>query len=48
MGILDTDDDGRSLFPRHVFFPMADESGWARLTRNVRAEVDAVVSQSGR
>jgi hypothetical protein len=42
MGMLDTDDDGRSLVPRHVFLPMADESGgWARLARNVKAEIDA-------
>jgi len=40
--MLDTDYDGRSLFPRQVFFPMADESGgWARLARNLKAEVDA-------
>jgi len=40
--MLDTDYDGRSLFPRQVFFPMADEGGgWARLARNLKAEVDA-------
>ncbi len=40
--MLDTDYDGRSLFPRQVFFPMADESGgWARLARNLKAEIDA-------
>jgi hypothetical protein len=39
--MLDTDYDGRSLFPRQVFFPMADESGgWARLARNLKAEID--------
>jgi adenine-specific DNA-methyltransferase len=39
--MLDPDYDGRSLFPRQVFFPMADESGgWARLARNLRAEID--------
>ena len=28
--------------PRQVFFPMADESGgWARLARNLKAEIDA-------
>jgi adenine-specific DNA-methyltransferase len=42
MWMLDTDYDGRSLFPRQVFFPMADESGgWARLARNLKAEIDA-------
>jgi len=39
--MLDTDYDGRSLFPRQVFFPMAgDKDGWARLARNLRAEID--------
>jgi adenine-specific DNA-methyltransferase len=41
MWLLDTDYDGRSLFPRQVFFPMADEDGgWARLARNLKAEID--------
>jgi adenine-specific DNA-methyltransferase len=40
--MLDPDYDGRSLFPRQVFFPMADDSGgWARLARNLKAEIDA-------
>lgn len=39
--MLDTDYDGRSLFPRQVFFPMAsDKEGWSRLARNLRAEID--------
>jgi adenine-specific DNA-methyltransferase len=39
--MLDPDYDGRSVFPRQVFFPLADEAGgWARLARNLRAEVD--------
>ena len=39
--MLDPDYDGRSLFPRQVFFPMADAAGgWARLARNLRAEID--------
>lgn len=30
------------LFPRQVFFPMADEGGgWARLAKNLKAEIDA-------
>jgi adenine-specific DNA-methyltransferase len=42
MWLLDTDYDGRSLFPRQVFFPMADDDeGWARLARNLKAEVDS-------
>lgn len=41
MWMLDTDYDGRSLFPRQVFFPMAaDGDGWAKLGRNLRAEID--------
>jgi adenine-specific DNA-methyltransferase len=39
--LLDTDYDGRSLLPRQVFFPLADEKGgWARLARNLKAEID--------
>ena len=39
--LLDTDYDGRSLFPRQVFFPMAgDKEGWARLAKNLKAEID--------
>ena len=41
MWMLDTDYDGRSLFPRQVFFPMAGEKdGWARLAKNLKAELD--------
>jgi adenine-specific DNA-methyltransferase len=39
--LLDTDYDGRSLYPRQVFFPMAgDKEGWARLAKNLKAEID--------
>ena len=39
--LLDTDYDGRSLYARQVFFPMADEDeGWARLAKNLKAEID--------
>jgi len=39
--MLDTDYDGRSLYPRQVFFPMAGPNdGWARLARNLKAEID--------
>lgn len=39
--MLDTDYDGRSLYPRQVFFPMAgDGEGWAKLARNLKAEID--------
>jgi len=41
MWMLDTDYDGRSVYPKQVFFPMADENqGWARLARNLKAEID--------
>lgn len=39
--LLDPDYDGRSLFPRQVFFPMSsDKDGWARLAKNLKAEID--------
>ena len=39
--MLDTDYDGRSLFPRQVFFPMSGKKdGWARLAKNLKAEID--------
>ena len=42
MWLLDTDYDGRSLYPRQVFFPIADDDeGWARLARNLKAEIDS-------
>ncbi len=38
---MDTDYDGRSLFPKQVFFPMAGENeGWARLAKNLKAEIN--------
>ena len=38
---LDTDYDGRSLYPRQVFFPMAGkDEGWDRLAKNVKAVID--------
>jgi adenine-specific DNA-methyltransferase len=41
MWLLDTDYDGRSLFPTQVFFPMANEKeGWAKLAKNLNAEID--------
>lgn len=39
--MLDPDYDGRSLYPRQVFFPMAgSKDGWAKLARNLKAEID--------
>ncbi len=41
MWMLDTDYDGRSLYPQQVFFPMSgNHEGWARLARNLKAEID--------
>jgi len=41
MWMLDPNYDGRSLFPREVFFPMAGEKeGWSKLARNLKAEID--------
>ena len=46
---LDTDYDGRSLYPRQVFFPMAGPNdGWARLARNLKAEIDEDLIESYR
>ena len=39
--MLDTDYDGRSLYPRQVFFPMAGtKDGWAKLAKSLKAEID--------
>ncbi len=41
MWMLDSDYDGRSVFPRQVFLPMAGEDeGWAKLAKSLRAEID--------
>ncbi len=49
MWLLDTDYDGRSLYPRQVFFPLADEDeGWAKLAKNLKAEIDAELIESYR
>jgi len=41
MWMLDHDYDGRSLFPRQVFFPMAGgNQGWSDLAKNLKAEID--------
>ena len=47
--LLDTDYDGRSLYPRQVFFPMAgDKDGWARLAKNLKAEIDEALIEAYR
>jgi adenine-specific DNA-methyltransferase len=39
--MLDYDYDGRSIYPKQVFFPLADEKGgWTRLAKNLKAEID--------
>ena len=39
--MLDPDYDGRSLLPCQAFFPMAGaEDGWAKLARDLKAEID--------
>ncbi len=39
--MLDTDYDGRSLYPSQVFFPIEDDKGgWAKLAKNLKAEID--------
>ena len=41
MWLLDTDYDGRSLFPKQVFFPMSgSKDGWSKLAKNLKAEID--------
>jgi adenine-specific DNA-methyltransferase len=38
---LDTDYDGRSIYPRQVFFPMSGaEEGWFKLAKILRAHID--------
>ncbi|MDR2706684.1 MAG: site-specific DNA-methyltransferase [Planctomycetaceae bacterium] len=41
MWMLDTDYDGRSLYPSQVFFPMSGpKDGWSTLAKNLKAELD--------
>jgi adenine-specific DNA-methyltransferase len=41
MWMLDTDYDGRSIFPTQMFFPMAGaKDGWNKLAKNLKAELD--------
>jgi adenine-specific DNA-methyltransferase len=50
MWMLDTDYDGRSLFPRQVFFPLAGEKdGWYKLARTLKAQIreDLIEAFSG-
>ena len=40
--MLDTDYDGRCIYPTQVFFPLAEDKngGWNKLARNLKAEID--------
>jgi adenine-specific DNA-methyltransferase len=41
MWMLDTDYDGRSLYPSQVFFPMSGtKDGWSILAKDLKAELD--------
>ena len=43
--LLDTDYDGRSLFPKQIFSPLADSNeGWNKLAKNLKAEIDEFVN----
>ncbi|MFH1503801.1 MAG: site-specific DNA-methyltransferase [Candidatus Omnitrophota bacterium] len=45
--MLDSDYDGRSLFPRQVFFPMSSgKDGWNKLAKNLKAEIDQELIES--
>jgi adenine-specific DNA-methyltransferase len=38
---LDTDYDGRSLYPKQIFFPMSGTAdGWSKLAKTLKAEID--------
>ncbi len=43
--MLDTDYDGRSVYPRQVFFPMGD-GGWTKLAKSLRAEIDEALMEA--
>ncbi|HEX8267427.1 MAG TPA: site-specific DNA-methyltransferase [Pyrinomonadaceae bacterium] len=45
--MLDTNFDGRSLFPHQVFFPLSGaKEGWTRLANNLKAEIDHELIES--
>lgn len=47
--MLDIDYDGRSLYPRQVFFPQAGaKKGWNRLAKNLKAEINEELIESYR
>ncbi|MGH9189914.1 MAG: site-specific DNA-methyltransferase, partial [Acidimicrobiales bacterium] len=41
MWMLDPDYDGRSIYPRQVFLPLADDdAGWTKLAKTLKVSVD--------
>ena len=41
MWMLDTDYDGRSIYPQQVFFPLSGEKeGWSKLAKTLRGQID--------
>ncbi len=47
--MLDTDYDGRSIFPSQIFLPLAGEKeGWKKLAKNLKAEIDEELIESYR
>lgn len=41
MWMLDTDYDGRSLYPQQIFFPMSGSSdGWSKLGKSLKTEIN--------
>lgn len=40
MWMLDTDYDGRSIYPQQVFFPLSGETGWGKLAKTLRGQID--------
>ena len=41
MWMLDEDYDGRSVYPKQIFFPMeGDDGGWVKLAKTLRAQID--------
>ena len=41
MWLLDTDYDGKAVFPKQVFFPMAGKKdGWTKLAKSLKTEID--------
>ena len=49
MWMLDTDYDGRAVFPRQVFFPISGKKdGWTKLAKSLKTEIDESLIESYR